>query len=1182
MSDDATKSLMSDSRACPQCGQPILPNAPNGLCRRCLFQSLDAGGLDEPPRDAGDEIRQLGDYELVKELARGGMGVVFKARQRSLGRWVAVKVVSGGAFALKDFVRRFKTEAEAAAALDHSNIVPIYEIGEADGQPFFSMKLLEGGTLARKTAPDVTALGVNVRAIVKIARAVHYAHQRGVLHRDIKPNNILLDANGEPFLTDFGLAKLVENHSALTQTIALLGTPAYMAPEQARGEARSLTTTADVYGLGAVLYEVITGSPPFAGGTSVETVRLVLESDPKRPSALNPVVDRDLETVCLKCLEKDPNRRYGSAEAVADELERWLQQEPILARRVTALERMVKWVRRRPAVATLAGIAAAALLAVFLVSSVLTWRLRTARREVLNQAETNRVTAVRLLVSEAARSVEDGDYFSALLPLTEALRREQPAGEGDTLQRQRLGILLRFCPRLEQLWLHGGSIVHGSLSPDKRRLAVAVSDGTAQVWDLESGARVGPSLVHTARVAQVVLSPDNRRVATLNRWGWVQVWDLASGQRLGPHIPHRMEFNEPLLFAPDGGSLVVPGRTAAALWRLEPEVSRGFELNEAGVVHGAGWSSDGSLLITGGDDRMARLWDVRTAQPTLPPLEHPALVQWAFFTPNDRHAVTIAQDWRVRVWDAATAELVRTTDPFGYVMSSAVSPDSRWLATGGFDGLARIWESTNTGPPLAVLRHQGAVGAIQFSQDSSWVLTGSYDGTVRRWDRATGTLLPPILHHSAGVAVTLLGANDQTLVTAGFGGDARQWRLPPQGGARTIVPLSAAPVLTEFRRDAAEFLIVSRDGQVQAWSVAGEGGKVWSVEHGGAANAAALSADGQVLAIGGENGEVSLWDLAGHNLRLRLPAPPSWEVWTPMHQGRPSWVVLSADGSRLAVATKKGNVLLWQLGPTARLIAQLPHSDPPLILAMTRSGRWLATGDFSGQVRIWDGASGDLARALPPLDGASGGLQFSPDGSHLVTADWNYSNDSLSARLWDPETGRELTPALRHRDGVLTAGFSSDGQWVATGGEDNLARVWSVASGRPSTPFLGHRGFVTAVAFDPAGRLVATASRDGTARVWDAHDGQPVTPSLPHADSVTQVTFSPDGKLLLTASEDKTVRLWDLAPIPWPTDDLVALAELLSSHHLEQYGDRPPLSLSILKQHWEGLRTRQPDYWLRR
>ncbi len=378
-------------RVCRKCGAKIFSDAPRGLCTACVLETAlgifpdapvaaddlsavasakadDPGRLDDLSSDnakrtsgvkaavcATTMLGELGDYELLEEIGRGGQGVVFRARQKSLNRTVALKVISLGQWASKAHLKRFRREAEAAASLDHPSIVPIYEVGERDGSCYFSMKFVEGGQLDEVIRRTPISIRQAVELIAKVARTVHYAHEHGILHRDIKPGNILLDAKGEPHLTDFGLARLIESESSVTQTLDVLGTPSYMAPEQAVGNNAAVSSTTDVYGLGAVLYHLLTGHPPFAGGTTYETIKLLEDTEPRLPRQLNPKIDRDLSTICLKCLEKDPERRYSSVFALAEDLERWLKHEPIQARRTGIFSRGKKWVRRNPTSALLAA-----------------------------------------------------------------------------------------------------------------------------------------------------------------------------------------------------------------------------------------------------------------------------------------------------------------------------------------------------------------------------------------------------------------------------------------------------------------------------------------------------------------------------------------------------------------------------------------------------------------------------------------------------------------------------------------------------------------------------------------------------------------------------------------------------------------------------------------------------------
>jgi TolB-like protein/Tfp pilus assembly protein PilF len=358
--------MTNAGKVCAECGATVFADAPEGVCSVCLFRT-GLASLDDESDEAFEPtvarmFKDFGDYELVGQIGRGGQGVVYRARQKSLNRIVALKVIGLAQWATEAHVTRFRMEAEAAARLDDPHIVPIYEIGERDGACYYSMKLVEGGRLDKIIGSEPMPGRRAAELVAKLARSLHHAHQHGVLHRDVKPGNVLLDPKGEPHLTDFGLARLVESESAITRTLEVIGTPSYMAPEQASCDNVRLTPASDIYGLGAVFYHLLTGHPPFAGGTTYETVRLVLETDPRRPRLWNARVNRDLETICLKCLDKDPRRRYVSALALAEDLERWLRHEPIRARRAGVVTHGAKWLRRNPMTAVaIASVAALAM-----------------------------------------------------------------------------------------------------------------------------------------------------------------------------------------------------------------------------------------------------------------------------------------------------------------------------------------------------------------------------------------------------------------------------------------------------------------------------------------------------------------------------------------------------------------------------------------------------------------------------------------------------------------------------------------------------------------------------------------------------------------------------------------------------------------------------------------------------
>jgi serine/threonine protein kinase/Flp pilus assembly protein TadD len=421
--------MIGAPRVCPKCGAEIPSDAPEGGCPGCLLSAAfvpardastvistkadesgfaEEGGANaaaaighsEKAASSSATLGELGDYDLMEVVGRGGQGVVYRAHQKSLNRTVALKMISLGSWATEVHLKRFRREAEAAASLEHPGIVPIHEVEERDGWCYFSMRFVEGGQLDQVIKREPMSIRQAAELISKVARTVHYAHEHGILHRDIKPGNILLDAKGEPLLTDFGLARLVEAESTVTRTKEVMGTPSYMAPEQAVGNNAAVSSATDVYGLGAVLYQLLTGNPPFAGGTTYETIKLVLDTEPRQPRSLNPKVDRDLSTICLKCLEKDPKRRYSSALALAEDLEHWLKHEPIQARHTGIFTRGKKWVRRNPAIAALT----ASLIAVAAITSWDAWQ-----RELIRHPVTN---GVAVLPFENLSADPDNAYFA--------------------------------------------------------------------------------------------------------------------------------------------------------------------------------------------------------------------------------------------------------------------------------------------------------------------------------------------------------------------------------------------------------------------------------------------------------------------------------------------------------------------------------------------------------------------------------------------------------------------------------------------------------------------------------------------------------------------------------------------------------------------------------------------------
>jgi WD40 repeat protein/tRNA A-37 threonylcarbamoyl transferase component Bud32 len=1028
--------------------------AARGAVGECLDAQTPTGGRQASGSPcAALPLGIMGDYELLEELGQGGMGCVYKARQRSLGRVVALKVIRAGAPATEADRQRFRTEAEAAARLDHPNIVPVYEVGEHAGQPYLAMRHVEGGPLSHhldRFRDDPRAAAGLVEAL---ARAVHHAHERGVLHRDLKPGNVLLEWRASdagplvPHVTDFGLARLLDQDSALTRTGDLVGTPSYMAPEQANGGTAAITTATDVHGLGAILYALLTGRPPFAGPTVLETLERVKADEPDRPRRLNANVDRDLETICLTCLVKDPRRRYRSALALAEDLENWLKHRPIAARPATTRERLAKWVRRHPAAAAFAGLSAAVVLAALAASLwhgyVLGEALADSDR--LRHEGLAREARLRDFLYAADMRLAKEAWDSGDLPhLAELLERQRPA-QGEPDRRGFEWYWLKWClgSRVGTLKAHDGGLLCAAVSPDDRFLVTGDRKGVVKVWDLASRQQVGTLPGHTNEVQRAVFAPDGRTLATCSTDRTVRLWDVATWtERACLGGVHEMTVTS-VAFAPDGKRLASVGRdNRIVLWELpKGRVVRSWQphhLVAGNVLHDVVFRPDG-MLVSVGEDRIARLFDGAGAERAL----------WR--CPAHLLALALAPDGIALATGGYSPVVSLCSDPTGMptanlpvpwtVRALAFAPSGSQLVAACDSGMLCVWDVAPKGRDarlIRTLRLGGGKGrAAVFAQRGALLVTASEeDGTVEFWDpaRLGGCEIIPSLPPNV---------NDVALSPDGRAASAH-------GGQVTILNLKDRRVerTLPFFPGGAYAVALSPDGrtmgacggkQVRLWEVA-SGGELLTLDHGAHLRALAFSPTDKMAATAGDDNHARLWDLPSGVLRTTC-APGNGQVLC---------LAFAANGRTLAVggAGHRFTVSLWdpltgerQGGLTdrgsvsthPRAPATAPPADEPpfgvYAAAFSSDGTSLAAGCSDGVIRLWDVASGDLRFTFSGHRGTVRHVVFAPDGRTLASL-----GEDRVLHLWHLATGQRLFSLDSQGHELCGLAFSRDGRLLVAGG----------------------------------------------------------------------------------------------------------------------------------------------------
>jgi WD40 repeat protein len=984
-------------------------------------------------------------YEIVRELGRGGMGVVYEARQLALNRLVALKTIRTADWGSAADARRFRQEAETVALLDHPHIVPVYEVGERGGQLYFSMKLIRDGSLAEHLGRFTANPRAAAQLVVTVARAVHHAHQRGILHRDIKPANILLDHDGQPHVADFGLARRVDADAGLTQSGALVGTPGYMAPEQAAGTKGLTTTATDVHGLGGLLYALLTGKPPFQGDSVLDTLARVRECEPEAPSGRNPRVGRDLEAVCLKSLEKEPQRRYGSAEALAEDLERWLAGQPVLARRVGGWGRFLRWCRRNPRVAGLGGTAAGLLVLLIASLAVSTAWIAGERTDALRQRDD--AAQQRALAVEQAALVRSHLYAADLRlarqawqdgdrRLFDALLSRQLPEPGSDDPRGFGWYYLRRLGQGERSIFRGPQepIYHLAFSPDGKEMALAGREKAVTLLDAQSGQLLGTLTWHEGDVNWVgdldwvAYSPDGKRMATASEDGTMRLWDRATRRVLRILAGHGEVVSA--VYSPDGRTLASAGNDwRVRLWDLDTGQERAALQGHRDRIESLAFAPDGKTLASASKDGTARLWDVATHS-QVQVLPHATGVCAVAFSPSGRALATgSVSDQRtqaaseVAVWDPGSGRKRGAFTGHAGAVQSVAFCDENTLASGSDDHTVRLWD-VSRGEPLAVFpEHQGRVWCVAFSPDGRWLASTGNDRTVqvREWRRL---LTHAFVEGRSGPVTALAYAPDARLLAAGGGdGCVRLW----DPAARRLcgeLPHPAPVVALAFAPDGNTLATAEGEGPVRLWDPATGGLRTELTGISGTPSRLAFAPDGQTLAIGDVDGAVSLWDLAAGRLRRRLSAV-----------GQVNGLAFSPDGQTLAGGGGDGAVHLWDPATGTLRLTLAAGREAVTALAFTPDGVTLVAAARDGGLKSWD-AAGRLRHELQGPGSAVLTLSLSPDGKTLATA-----GKGPEVRLWNVPTGQELfLVPYGFTDTIAAVAFSPDGNTLAAGGWQTTGR----------------------------------------------------------------------------------------------------------------------------------------------